>query len=75
MSQRKGDDEIVKHTHNTARFFTETRHVSWVLLVGTIAWGVYGYSRMPQRKDPEIQIRQALVLCPWPGATAASPAS
>jgi multidrug efflux pump subunit AcrB len=70
MSQRKSDDEIAEHTHNTARFFTETRHVSWVLLVGTIAWGVYGYSQMPQRKDPEIQIRQALVLCPWPGATA-----
>jgi multidrug efflux pump subunit AcrB len=25
---------------------------------------------MPQRKDPDIPIRQALVLCPWPGATA-----
>jgi multidrug efflux pump subunit AcrB len=70
MSHRKSDDEIVKHTHNTARFFTETRHVSWVLLLGTIVWGVYGYFQMPQRKDPEIQIRQALVLCPWPGATA-----
>ena len=70
MSHRKSDDEIVKHTHNTARFFTETRHVSWVLLAGTIVWGIYGYFQMPQRKDPEIQIRQALVLCPWPGATA-----
>jgi multidrug efflux pump subunit AcrB len=70
MSHRKSDDEIVKHTHNTARFFTETRHVSWVLLFATIVWGIYGYFQMPQRKDPEIQIRQALVLCPWPGATA-----
>ena len=25
---------------------------------------------MPQRKDPDIPIRQALVLCPWPGASA-----
>jgi multidrug efflux pump subunit AcrB len=70
MSERKSDDEIIKHTHNTARFFTETRHVSWVLLFGTILWGVYGYFNMPQRKDPDIPIRQALVLCPWPGATA-----
>ena len=57
-------------THNTARFFTETRHVSWVLLIGTILWGVYGYVRMPQRKDPDIPPRQALALCPWPGASA-----
>jgi multidrug efflux pump subunit AcrB len=60
----------IERTHNTARFFTETRHVAWVLLIGTLLWGVYGFFRMPQRKDPEIQIRQALALCPWPGATA-----
>ena len=70
MSEHKSDAEIVKHTHNTARFFTETRHVSWVLLFATVMWGVYGYFNMPQRKDPDIPIRQALVLCAWPGATA-----
>ena len=70
MSEHKSDAEIIKHTHNTARFFTETRHVSWVLLFATVLWGVYGYFNMPQRKDPDIPIRQALVLCPWPGATA-----
>src|SRR4029453_9761455 len=51
-------------------FFTETRHVSWVLLVGTVLWGVYGYLQMPQRKDPDIPVRQALALCPWPGVSA-----
>src|SRR5262245_8458426 len=70
MSEHKSDAEIIKHTHNTARFFTETRHVSWVLLFATVLWGVYGYFNMPQRKDPDIPIREALVLCPWPGATA-----
>ncbi|MET0167652.1 MAG: efflux RND transporter permease subunit, partial [Vicinamibacterales bacterium] len=70
MSEHKSDERIIKNTHNTARFFTETRHVSWVLLFATILWGVYGYFHMPQRKDPDIPIRQALVLCPWPGATA-----
>jgi len=70
MSEHKSDAEIIKHTHNTARFFTETRHVSWVLLFATVMWGVYGYFNMPQRKDPDIPIRQALVLCAWPGATA-----
>jgi hypothetical protein len=25
---------------------------------------------MPQRKDPDIPVRQAVALCPWPGASA-----
>src|SRR5262245_14336148 len=70
MSHLQSDHDIIARTHNTARFFTETRHISWVLLIGTILWGVYGYLRMPQRKDPEIPVRQALALCPWPGASA-----
>ncbi|PWT83994.1 MAG: AcrB/AcrD/AcrF family protein, partial [Blastocatellia bacterium] len=41
-----------------------------MLLIGTLLWGVYGFMKMPQRKDPEIPIRQALALCPWPGASA-----
>jgi multidrug efflux pump subunit AcrB len=64
------EQHLIERTHNTARFFTETRHVAWVLLVGTVLWGVYGYVQMPQRKDPDIPIRQALALCPWPGASA-----
>jgi multidrug efflux pump subunit AcrB len=66
----RSDDEAVRTTHNTARFFTETRHVSWVFLAFTVAWGVYGYLSMPQRKDPDIPIRDAMVVCPWPGASA-----
>src|SRR5262245_7344218 len=70
MSEPHNDRHLIDTTHNTARFFTETRQVAWVLLIGTILWGVYGYLRMPQRKDPEIPVRQALALCPWPGASA-----
>ena len=69
MSHGRTDQEIVAHTHNTARFFTEWRHISWVLLLGTVAWGIFGYRHMPQRKDPDIPIRQALALVPWPGAS------
>src|SRR5215510_1195292 len=64
------NEEKLLKTRNTARFFTETRHVSWVVLIGTVLWGLYGYTQMPQRKDPDIPIRQALALCPWPGANA-----
>jgi multidrug efflux pump subunit AcrB len=64
------EEQKIARTHNTARFFTETRHVAWVLLIGTMLWGIYGYMQMPQRKDPDIPIRQALAMCPWPGASA-----
>src|SRR5262245_44843601 len=70
MSQHRSDAEIVSKTHNTARFFVETRHVAWVLLIATCLWGVYGYLRMPQRKDPEVQVRTAVALTPWRGASA-----
>jgi multidrug efflux pump subunit AcrB len=70
MSHARRDEEMIQGTHNTARFFTETRHVAWVLLVGTILWGVLGYRSMPQRKDPDVKPREALVVVPWPGASA-----
>src|SRR2546427_11331164 len=70
MSHGKTDAEIIDKTHNTARFFVQTRHISWVLLIGTCLWGVYGYLSMPQRKDPEVQVRTAVALVPWPGASA-----
>jgi multidrug efflux pump subunit AcrB len=70
MTAHRSDEEIVRTTHNTARFFTEQRQISWVLLIGTAAWGVYGYLSMPQRKDPDIPIREAVATCPWPGAAA-----
>ncbi|HEV3469672.1 MAG TPA: efflux RND transporter permease subunit [Pyrinomonadaceae bacterium] len=70
MSHGKSDREHIERTRNTARFFVETRHVAWVLLAATCLWGVYGYLTMPQRKDPEVQVRQAVALVPWPGASA-----
>src|SRR5688572_3459353 len=64
------DDLMVEKTHNTARFFTEQRHISWVLLIGVVLWGIYGYMKMPKRKDPEVPVRVAVALTPWPGASA-----
>jgi multidrug efflux pump subunit AcrB len=70
MSHGRSDDEIIKSTHNVARFFTENRQIAWVVLLGTVVWGVYGYQNMPKRKDPDIPIRVAVALCPWPGVNA-----
>src|SRR5215469_12213889 len=64
------DEEIVKTTHNTARYFTETRHVAWVLLIATVLWGLLSYVAMPKRKDPEIPVRVAAAIVAWPGAPA-----
>ena len=70
MSHGKSDNEIINGKRNTARFFVETRQVAWVLLLLTCAWGIYGYISMPQRKDPEVQVRTAVALVPWPGSSA-----
>jgi multidrug efflux pump subunit AcrB len=66
----KTDPEIIQHTHNTSRFFVENRQIAWVLMVGTVLWGWYGYHSMPQRKDPDIPVRVAVALTPWPGVAA-----
>ena len=70
MAKGKTDKQIISGKRNTARFFVKKRHVSWVLLIATCLWGVYGYLSMPQRKDPEFQVRTAVSLVPWPGASA-----
>jgi len=66
----KSDAEIIRETRNTARYFAENRHIAWVLLVVVILWGIYGYVNMPKRKDPDIPVRLAVALCPWPGVHA-----
>src|SRR5712672_3029099 len=66
----KNDQERIEKTHNAPRFFVEHPQVSWVLLMGVLIWGWFGYHSMPQRKDPDIPVRVAVAFCSWPGATA-----
>jgi multidrug efflux pump subunit AcrB len=66
----KSESEYIAHTHNTARFFTEHRSVSLVLLIAVSMWGWFGYMHMPKRKDPSIPVRVAVASIAWPGATA-----
>ena len=68
--EHKSEVETTEKTHNTARFFVEQRHVAWVLLIGTMLWGLFGYWNMPQRKDPDTPVREAVVIVPWPGMPA-----
>jgi multidrug efflux pump subunit AcrB len=55
---------------NLARFFIEQQHVSWVCLAVALVWGIYGVLKMPQRKDPDVPSRQALVIVSWQGTSA-----
>src|SRR6266853_1084853 len=66
----RSDQDRIESTHNVPRFFVEHPQVSWVLLVGVLVWGWFGYHSMPQRKDPDIPVRVAVAFGPWPGATA-----
>src|SRR5215467_13521523 len=66
----KSDAEMIEKGRNTARFFVEHRQIAWMLLLGTLLWGWYGYKSMPQRKDPDIPVRVAVALTPWPGVQA-----
>ena len=64
------DPEAPPHHLSVARFFVQNRQVSWVLLAGVIAWGIWAYAAMPKRKDPDIPVREVAVVTPWPGQSA-----
>jgi multidrug efflux pump subunit AcrB len=66
----RSDSDFIQREHNTARFFVENRQISWILLLATVGLGIYGYTQMPKRKDPNIPVRVASVITQWPGATA-----
>jgi multidrug efflux pump subunit AcrB len=53
-----------------SQFFVYKRPIAWTLLVATAVWGVYAYLAMPQRHDPQIQVRSGVVLTNYPGASA-----
>src|ERR1700731_2330223 len=67
MAHKHDDQSTDKR--NLARFFIEQRHVAWVSLAVALIWGIYGLSKMPQRKDPDIPVRQAMIIVPWQGTS------
>jgi multidrug efflux pump subunit AcrB len=67
---KKSDDEIIANTHNLARYSVESRQVTWILLIVTLLWGIYGYVAMEKRKDPAYSNLFAVAICTWPGASA-----
>ncbi len=66
----KKDEELIRTSHNTSRFFVEQPQLGYVLLFAVVLWGIYGYLHMPKRKDPDIPVREAMVIVPWRGVSA-----
>jgi multidrug efflux pump subunit AcrB len=64
------DNHVPEHTRNISRYFVENREIAWVALVAVCIWGVYGYFTMPQRRDPDVPNKQAVVVTTWPGESA-----
>src|SRR5579859_1533278 len=64
------EEHSVKNKNNLASFFIQQQHIAWVSLALVLVWGVYGLQKMPQRKDPDIPVRQAMIVVPWQGTSA-----
>jgi multidrug efflux pump subunit AcrB len=64
----QSDEDRIESTRNTARFFTENRHVSWIAMLAVLVWGAFGYASMPKQKDPLIPVHIAVASAVWPGA-------
>ncbi len=54
----------------TSQYFVYKRPIAWTLLIFTVLWGAYAYWSMPQRQDPQIQVRTGVILTFYPGASA-----
>lgn len=70
MSHGKSDQEYIDTVHNLSRFCLEFRSICWLGLIMSLLWGWYGYHKMPQRKDPDVPVRKAKIMTPWPGNSA-----
>ena len=55
---------------NLPRFSLTHRSIILALIVVFLVVGTFNFATMPRREDPEITIRDALIVTPWPGAPA-----
>lgn len=52
------------------RFFIQRPLLFWSLMVAILVAGVVSFIQMPKLEDPAISLKQAMVVVPWPGASA-----
>lgn len=52
------------------KFFVERPTLFWSLVAGILIAGVLSYFYMPKLEDPAVAVKQAMVIVPYPGASA-----
>lgn len=52
------------------RFFMQRPVFFWSSMVAILIAGVLSFIQMPKLEDPAVSIKQAMVVVPWPGASA-----
>ena len=51
-------------------FFMRRTTLFWSLMIGIILGGVFAFMQMPKLEDPVVAMKQAMVVVPYPGASA-----
>ena len=55
---------------NIAEFSIRKKTITWTLTILMIGGGVIAYQNLSRLEDPEFTIKDALIITPYPGATA-----
>lgn len=55
---------------NITEFFVQKPTLFWSLMAGLLVAGVLSFVQMPKLEDPAIYVKQAMIVVPYPGATA-----
>ena len=55
---------------NLSRFALRHKPVVIAFVIGVVFMGIQAFMNAPRREDPEFKIRDAVISCSWPGATA-----
>lgn len=51
-------------------FFVRRPVLFWSLMAAILVAGVLSFIRMPKLEDPAVAVKQAMVVVPYPGASA-----
>jgi multidrug efflux pump subunit AcrB len=52
------------------KFFMKRPTLFWSLMAGIVIAGIISYIQMPKLEDPAVAVKQAVVVVPYPGASA-----
>ena len=52
------------------KYFMKRPTIFWSLIVGIIIAGILAFNTMPKLEDPAVAVKQAMVIVPYPGASA-----